>query len=146
MGLVASGRHRDRPVTMADIVLRVRLVGGGSMDVTYDDPAAGSEAEVIAHVVTTLADDAGVLRCSHGNASLFQFLQEFGKLNPGQTPSHYFGFCWAVLLRPYQSHQVSLANVDLCETAIPGFGEKLAIGDLANGFVKLEPINARPDG
>ncbi len=52
---------------MADIVLRVRLVGGGSMDVTYEDAAAVSEAEVIDHVVTTLSDDAGVLRCRHGD-------------------------------------------------------------------------------
>ena len=52
---------------MADIVLRVRLVGGGSMDVRYDDPQAGSEAEVIDHVITTLSEDAGVLRCQHGD-------------------------------------------------------------------------------
>lgn len=52
---------------MADIVLRVRLVGGGSMDVRYDDPLAGSEAEVIDHVITTLSEDAGVLRCQHGD-------------------------------------------------------------------------------
>jgi len=52
---------------MTDIVLRVRLVGGGSMDVTYDDPGAGSEDEVIAHVVTTLSDHAGDRRCSHGD-------------------------------------------------------------------------------
>ena len=57
-------------MTMAGIVLRVRLVGGGSMDVTYDDPAARSEAEVIDHVVTTLSDDAAVLRCRHGDRLL----------------------------------------------------------------------------
>ena len=66
----AAGRHRDRPVTMVDIVLRVRLMGGGSMDVTYEDPASGSEDEVIEHVVTTLSDDAGVLRCRHGDRLL----------------------------------------------------------------------------
>jgi hypothetical protein len=52
---------------MVDIVLRVRLVGGGSMDLTYEDHAAVSEAEVIDHVVTTLSEDAGVLRCQHGD-------------------------------------------------------------------------------
>lgn len=52
---------------MAGIVLRVRLTGGGSMDVTYEDPAVGSEAEVIAHVVTSLSEDAGVLHCRHGD-------------------------------------------------------------------------------
>ena len=55
---------------MADIVLRVRLVGGGSVDVTYEDPAAASEAEVIDHVVTLLSNDTGVLRCRHGDRLL----------------------------------------------------------------------------
>lgn len=55
---------------MADVVLRVRLVGGGSMDVTYEDPAAESEADVIDHVVATLSDEAGVLRCQHGDRLL----------------------------------------------------------------------------
>jgi hypothetical protein len=55
---------------MADIVLRVRLVGGGSIDVTYEDPAAGSEAELIDRVVATLSEDAGVLRCQHGGRLL----------------------------------------------------------------------------
>ncbi|HET7351370.1 MAG TPA: hypothetical protein VFJ28_10570 [Marmoricola sp.] len=58
---------------MVDIVLRVRLVGGGSMDVTYEHRASGSDAEVIDHVVTTLSDDAGVLRCRHGDRLLVLF-------------------------------------------------------------------------
>jgi hypothetical protein len=57
-------------VTMADIVLRVRLVGGGSVDVTYEDPEARSEAEVVDHVVTLLSNDTGVLRCRHGDRLL----------------------------------------------------------------------------
>ena len=40
------------------------------MDVTYEDRACGSEAEVIDHVVTTLSNDAGVLRCQHGGRLL----------------------------------------------------------------------------
>lgn len=55
---------------MTDVVLRVRLVGGGSMDVTYEDPSAGSEEEVVDRVVTLLADDTGVLRCRHGDRLL----------------------------------------------------------------------------
>ena len=51
---------------MDGIVLRVRLISGDSMDVTYEKPDAGSEAEVVEHVVSTLSDDAGVLRCRHG--------------------------------------------------------------------------------
>ena len=51
---------------MAGIVLRIRLVSGDSTDVTYEDPHGRAEDEVIDHVVSTLADDSGVLRCRHG--------------------------------------------------------------------------------
>jgi hypothetical protein len=51
---------------MAGIVLRVRLVSGDSTDVTYDDPDGRSDAEAIDHAVSTLSQDAGVLRCRHG--------------------------------------------------------------------------------
>lgn len=37
------------------------------MDVTYDDPNAGSESEIIEHVVMTLSQESGVLRCRHGD-------------------------------------------------------------------------------
>jgi hypothetical protein len=57
-------------VTMAGIVLRVRLIGGDSIDVTYEEPDAGSEAEVIDHVVSALATDSGALRCRHGDRLL----------------------------------------------------------------------------
>jgi hypothetical protein len=52
---------------MAGIVLRVRLVGGGSTDVTYEDPDAKSDAELIDVVVSALSSDCGVLRCRHGD-------------------------------------------------------------------------------
>jgi hypothetical protein len=55
---------------MQGIVLRVRLISGDNLDVTYEDSDAGSEDEVIDHVVTTLAEDAGVLRCRHGDRLL----------------------------------------------------------------------------
>ncbi len=55
---------------LEDIVLRVRLVSGDSMDVTYEVRDAGSEAEVIDHIVSTLAGDSGVLRCRHGDRLL----------------------------------------------------------------------------
>ncbi|MGH3507759.1 MAG: hypothetical protein ACRDO2_11200 [Nocardioidaceae bacterium] len=54
-------------MTTAGIVLRVRLVGGGSMDVTYENAGADSDAELIDHVVATLSEDSGVLRCRHGD-------------------------------------------------------------------------------
>jgi hypothetical protein len=55
---------------MEPVVLRVRLISGDSMDVTYEDPDASSETEVIDHVVSTLAQESGVLRCSHGDRLL----------------------------------------------------------------------------
>lgn len=54
-------------MTMAGIVLRVRLVGGSSMDVTYEAPDVGSVAEAVDNVVATLSNDSGVLRCRHGD-------------------------------------------------------------------------------
>ena len=55
---------------MEGLVLRVRLISGDSMDVIYDDRSAGSESEVIDHVVKTLTQDSGVLRCRHGGRLL----------------------------------------------------------------------------
>ena len=57
-------------MTVASTVLRVRFVGGDSMDVSYEEPGAGSEAEVIEHVVAILSNDSGVLRCRHGDRLL----------------------------------------------------------------------------
>jgi len=51
---------------MAEIVLRVRLTSGDHIDVTYEEPEAADENEVIEHALSTLADHAGVLRCTHG--------------------------------------------------------------------------------
>ena len=50
---------------MAEIVLRVRLVSGDRMDVTWTDPDL-AEAEAVEHVITTLTDNSGVLRSRHG--------------------------------------------------------------------------------
>ena len=58
---------------MLDLVIRVRLVNGDSTDVTYEDRDADSEDEVINHVVATLADDTGVLRCRHGDRLVVLF-------------------------------------------------------------------------
>ncbi|QSB15222.1 hypothetical protein JQS43_02320 [Natronosporangium hydrolyticum] len=51
---------------MAKIVLRVRLIGGERLDVTYEDPDAGSSDEVTERALDTLAQDYGVLRAEHG--------------------------------------------------------------------------------
>jgi hypothetical protein len=52
-------------VTMAEIVLRVRLVSGDQLDVTFEDD--GDEDKVIEGVVETLAEGSGVLRTRHGD-------------------------------------------------------------------------------
>ena len=51
---------------MAGIALRVRLIGGDRIDVTYDEPDT-AEAEVIEHAISALADHSGVLRGRHGD-------------------------------------------------------------------------------
>jgi hypothetical protein len=51
---------------MADVVLRIRLTGGGQMDVTHEDPEIADEAGVIDHVISVLAEESGVLRVRHG--------------------------------------------------------------------------------
>jgi hypothetical protein len=66
LGALPVGGHTE----MEDIVLRVRLISGNSMDVIYEDRDTGSEAEVIDRIVATLAEDSGVLRCRHGDRLL----------------------------------------------------------------------------
>jgi len=52
---------------MATIVLRVRLIGGERMDLTYDEPDVLDEDQLLEQVVSTLANDSGVLRTKHGD-------------------------------------------------------------------------------
>jgi hypothetical protein len=52
---------------MAEIVLRVRLIGGEHIDITYEEPDTDNVDQVIEHVISTLAKDSGVLRTKHGN-------------------------------------------------------------------------------
>jgi hypothetical protein len=55
---------------MDGLVLRVRFTSGDTMDVTYEEPGAGSPSEVVDHVIGMLAQDSGVLRCRHGDRLL----------------------------------------------------------------------------
>ena len=57
---------------MAEIQLRVRLIGGDRIDVTYTEPDT-AEADVVEHAISTLADDCGVLRCRHGDRLVVLF-------------------------------------------------------------------------
>jgi len=52
---------------MATIVLRVRLVGGERLDVTFEGPPDIGESRVIDHVVEILSEDTGVIRARHGD-------------------------------------------------------------------------------
>jgi hypothetical protein len=52
---------------MARVVLRVRLIGGERLDVTYEDARLGSPEEVLEHVLGTLAHDSGALHAEHGD-------------------------------------------------------------------------------
>jgi hypothetical protein len=51
---------------MTEIVLRVRLISGEYLDVTYDG-AGGTADEAVEQAVSSLAPDNGTLRCRHGN-------------------------------------------------------------------------------
>jgi hypothetical protein len=53
-------------MAMAEIVLRVRLVGGEHLDVTYDEAGGASDETTVDRVISALAEDNGVLRCQHG--------------------------------------------------------------------------------
>jgi hypothetical protein len=52
---------------MASTVLRVKLLSGDRMDVTYEDPDIGDEKELVEYVISTLAQDSGILRTKHGD-------------------------------------------------------------------------------
>jgi hypothetical protein len=52
-------------MAMTEIVLRVRLIGGEHLDVAYDADGDDSD-ETVERVISTLAEDNGVLRCRHG--------------------------------------------------------------------------------
>ena len=52
---------------MATIVLRIRLIGGDRLDVTYEDPDVDDADELAEMVIAALADDSGTVRSRHGD-------------------------------------------------------------------------------
>jgi hypothetical protein len=52
---------------VVEIVLRVRLIGGDHLDVTYEETDAIDPDAVTEHAITTLTQDAGALRTRHGD-------------------------------------------------------------------------------
>jgi hypothetical protein len=59
-------------MTMMEIVLRVRLISGEHLDVTYEE-ADGTEDEMVDRIISFLADDGGTLRCKHGDRLIVLF-------------------------------------------------------------------------
>jgi hypothetical protein len=59
-------------MTMTEIVLRVRLISGERLDVTYDE-VDGTPGDAVDHIISFLADDKGTLRCRHGNRLIVLF-------------------------------------------------------------------------
>jgi hypothetical protein len=51
---------------MTDIVLRIRLLAGDHLDVVYDEAGVAAD-DILEHVISTLAQDGGALRCHHGD-------------------------------------------------------------------------------
>jgi hypothetical protein len=62
-----KSRDSFRFYDMATAVLRVRLLGGERMDLRYDEPDVVDEADLVEHLIATLAEDSGVLRARHGD-------------------------------------------------------------------------------
>ena len=58
---------------MAEIVLRVRLVGGDHLDVRYEEPDTPDADEVAEHAFVALARDSGLLRARHGDRLVVLF-------------------------------------------------------------------------
>jgi hypothetical protein len=58
---------------MAEIVLRVRLIGGDHLDVSYDEPGPADVDELAEHVISALAQNSGVLRARHGDRLVVLF-------------------------------------------------------------------------
>lgn len=50
---------------MTEIVLRIRLLAGDHLDVVYDEAGVAVD-DILEHVISTLAQDGGALRCHHG--------------------------------------------------------------------------------
>lgn len=58
---------------MAGIVLRIRLIGGDHLDVSYEEPGTDDADEVTEQVISTLTQDFGVLRARHGDRLIVLF-------------------------------------------------------------------------
>lgn len=58
---------------MAGIVLRVRLIGGDHLDVSYEEPDTADVDELTEHFISALAEDSGLVRVHHGDRLVVLF-------------------------------------------------------------------------
>jgi hypothetical protein len=58
---------------MSEIVLRVKLVGGGQLDVVYENAQIDDQDVLIEEAVRSLSDPAGALRTRHGDRLMIVF-------------------------------------------------------------------------
>jgi hypothetical protein len=52
---------------MAKVVLRIRLMAGDRLDVTYEEADMPNADDVAERAITALADDSGIIRVRHGD-------------------------------------------------------------------------------
>jgi hypothetical protein len=60
-------------MVMARIVLRVRLIGGDQLDVSYEEPDTADVDELTEHFISALAQDCGLVRVHHGDRLVVLF-------------------------------------------------------------------------
>jgi hypothetical protein len=75
---------------MTTVAFAVHLVGGDRLEVTYDGPDHADAGRVIDHVVATLAQDGGVVRCRHDGRLIVLFGRAVAAIEvtrPETTPS-----------------------------------------------------------
>jgi hypothetical protein len=58
---------------MVGIVLRIRLIGGDQLDVSYEEPDTADVDELTEHFIAALAQDSGLVRVHHGDRLVVLF-------------------------------------------------------------------------
>lgn len=58
---------RTTLTSMAKVVLRVRLINGDRLDVTYDEPDTRDAEDVAERAIVALSENSGMIRARHGD-------------------------------------------------------------------------------
>lgn len=58
---------------MSEVVLRVRLVGGGQLDVVYENVQVEDQTALAEEAIKALTDPSGSLRTRHGDRLMMIF-------------------------------------------------------------------------